>query len=193
MFTTSTTTQYTFKTKDSSWELSERVSKYLKGWVFLGNKNIMVECESGGIVITALNATIPVCTLECINDNIPVWVKEIASENKNQIEEDIKEVKKFLKTFSLPKIKSTYSHKDELKGLLDIMENFLEDLKDGLKAGEPNSCRMGDLESYTQLLNLVGQKKYKEAYKVYRSLDTGEREIIPDKMHDLLLAGSWVK
>jgi hypothetical protein len=185
MFTTSTTTQYTFKTKDSSWELSERVSKYLKS-VFSGNKNIMVECESSCIVITVLNATIPVCNLDWINDNIPDWATEIASQNKKQIEEDIKEVKKFLKTFSLPKIKSTYSHKDALKELLDVMENFLEDLKDG----EPNSCRMGDLEAYTELFNLVGQKKYKEAYKVYRSLDTSEWEIIPDKMHDLLLAGS---
>jgi len=148
----------------------------------------MVVCESSSIVITVLNATIPVCNLYWINDNIPDWATEIASENKKQIEQDIKEVKKFLKTFSLPKIKSTYSHKDALGELLDVMENFLEDLKDGLKEGEPNSCRMGDLEAYTELFNLVGQKKYKEAYKVYRSLDTGEREMIPDKMHYLLLA-----
>jgi hypothetical protein len=192
MFTTSTTTQHTFKTKNSSWELSEIVSKYLSK-AFNGYKNVLVECGSDCIVINVLNDVIPANILSDINSNIPFWADEISLANKNQIEEDIKEVKKFLKTFSLPKIKSTYSHKDALKELLDIMENFLEDLKDGLKASEPNSCRMGDLESYTELFNLVGQKKYKEAYKVYRSLDTGEREMIPDKMHDLLLAGSWVK
>jgi hypothetical protein len=192
MFTTSTATQHTFKTKNSSWGLGERVAVYLKA-AFKGHKDTSVACESEGIIITVLNATIPKGTLDFISENLSEWEKEIAVENKKQIEEDTKEVRKFLKTFSLPKIKSTYSHKDALKELLDVMEHFLEDLKDGLKAGESYSCRMGDLESYTQLFNLVGQKKYKEAYMVYRSLDTSEREMIPDKMHDLLLAGSWVK
>lgn len=187
MFTTSITTQHTFKTIESSWQLTEKISKYLKN-VFKEHKQVSVACESDGVILTVLNTTIPLVTLQLISDNIPRWVDEIDVEEKKKNKENMVEVKKFLKEFKAPTI-SIGKHRSARDELLDVINNYLEDLKDGLKAGEPNKCLMGDIEGLTKIFHLVGDGKLKEAYKFARSLDTCTRECIPDAVHELIQDG----
>lgn len=184
MYTTSVTTQHLYKTKDSSWELSERIKKYLTK-TFKDHKQTSVSCDHRGIIITTLNVSIPTDTLDFINDQIPTWIQEIEENNKQKQKEDINEIKTFLKTYNLLTIRPDYSHKEEIAELIDVMSGFLSDLRESIKTDTPNTCRIGDLQAYTQLINCIGYKKYKEAYKIYCSLDTSEREMIPDSIHEL--------
>lgn len=187
MYTTSVTTQHVFKTKHSSWELSERIKKYLTK-LFKDHKQTSVSCNHEGIIITAFNVTIPSDTLDFINDKIPTMIKDIEEENNLKNKQDINEIKSFLKTYNLPTIKPDYSHKEEIAELIDIMSGFLSDLKESITTDSPNTCRIGDLQAYTQLINCIGCEKYKEAYKIYYSLDTSEREMVPDSVHELFVS-----
>lgn len=181
MFTTSTTTQHTFKTKHTSWELSESISKYLKH-TFKGDAS--VACSDGNaITITCVNTTVPKGILDYIDTEIPTWAKQIKSKQNTQAAKDLETVGQFLNKFASPTLpKDTYKYFTVCERLLDVINDRFADLESDFDEGEGNVCYMGDVQCYVVMFNYIKKGKLKDARRIYHSLDTTEREMVYDIM-----------
>lgn len=186
-FKTVTTFQYILPCKQLSYELEERVRKYLKG---AKEVNAVVGHEDDdsyprSLVITS-KTPIPLYKLEFIENAIPNMIKDIKDCEQRSAKYDLNTVARFLQTYEIPTV-SGVRHIHELDMLQTVIANRLMDIKqDYYTKREGNVCYMGDVKAWTKMFNCIKHNKLRDAYSVYRSLDTGEREITPECVRDLI-------
>ena len=182
MYRTEVTAKYTFTTKHSSWELKEKVFEYLKK--NLKGYTVFTECDSNEIVVTCLNGIIPPDTLESVESYIPQWAKDIDNKQNIKNAKDLQMVGDFIKYFKCPTLpKDNYKYFRVCELLLDVILDHFAYLEREFKKGEGNTCYVADIQVFICILNYAKKGDYKSAHRLYRSLDTSERELIMDAMH----------
>jgi hypothetical protein len=182
-FSTITTFQYILPCKELSYELERLVSKYLKKH---GVMDAIVDHRDNdtdrSLMITS-NKSIDQSMLDMVECEIPSMVKEIDDCEKLRMKNDLDKVRKFLKGYVLPRIGN--HHKKELSIFLDVIVYRFNRIKKDFANGVGNVCYVGDVESWTEMFNCIKKGEYHKAMKVYRGLDTGEREETPECITEL--------
>jgi hypothetical protein len=183
-FKITTTYEYRLACKHLSYELEERVRKYLKRKAV--EVTVSSDYDDSNHRSLVLNSTqaIDFRVLDFIESSISKWVNQIKETEKQNDKSDYYQVIKFFNTYRLPVVGKRHTH--ELTALLETIADRYKELQSDLLDGEGNVCYMGDIQSWTKMFNCIKNSRLADAYSVYRSLDTGEREITPECVRDLI-------
>jgi hypothetical protein len=164
---------YDIPFKETSWELKEKLKKYLGG----ASVEFMDEgCR--GFTITS-KEEISGNVLFQIETLVPKWAAEIGDADKRKEAEALKEVKHWLASEVLPSPPVAA----RLVPLYNVIVGLREDLEQGANKGEALPCGLGDLKDLLNLFKLLEKNKMEDAQKACHRMDTGARDYIPDKVY----------
>ena len=190
-FKQSVTYKYTIRLADRSWDLEQKITKCLSRWKIKAS----ITTDHGDIMTMVVNDTpISKNCLETLELNIPLWIEEINRAEKNKFTKDVTEVETFLKSYKLPVIEKKYLKSMKKKPLEDIL-NLIKDYRNDAfynfitskSSGEINAYLIDDIRNFTEMFNIIKVGDVDSAYKLYKSLDTAEREVIPESVRNLIL------
>ena len=189
-FKQSVTYKYSIKIVNHSYELNEKINKYLLRY----DIGAFMEYYDCIVSIIVKDKPIPSSRLEAIETLIPKWIKEIKANDKSNFVKDVTEVETFLKSYKLPVIEKKYLKSMKKKPLVDML-NLIKDYRNDAfynfitskSSGEINACLIDDIRNFTEMFNIIKVGDVDSAYKLYKSLDTAEREVIPESVRNLIL------
>lgn len=180
-----TITTYTFNVKAVSYELKEKLEKYLaKKFPNKNILNVLISDNNKAIEATLVNAELGEASITFLEKSIPLWVDELCAKEIKEEKKDKKFVFRFLESYELPEVGMRYVK--ELTQFRKVLSRYLDDIKDSLKDNDYSMADMyaRDLQDLTKVFRAVKSNNIGYAKIFCRDLDTSPRETIPDCVYN---------